>query len=214
MRTMLVIGLGRFGMNLAKKLAELGNEVMVVDRDEDVVNNIASEVTAAQIGDCCDEDVLRSLGVGNFDICFVCISDDFQSSLEITSLLKELGARRIVSKADREIHAKFLRKVGADEVVSPERDMAWRAAMRYSTKNAFDYFELSSEYALVEIPVPEKWENKTVVQIDVRTKYKVNVIAVKKDEHILPVISADFVFEKGEHIYVAGSKEDIIRLTN
>ncbi len=214
MRSMLVVGLGRFGTNLAKKLSDLGNEVMAVDRNESAVEAIASDVTAAQIGDCRDEVVLRSLGVGNFDICFVCISDDFQSSLEITSLLKELGATYVVSKADRDIHAKFLRKVGADEIVNPERDMAWRAAMRFSTKNAFDYFELSPEYALVEVLVPAKWENKTIVEVNVRSKYNVNVIAVKKDNKMMPVVSANFTFEKGEHIYVAGVKEDIVKLTN
>ncbi len=214
MRSMLVIGLGRFGGNLAKKLTEIGNEVMAVDRDESAVNAVASGVTAAQIGDCCDEEVLRSLGVNNFDVCFVCTSNDLQSSLEITSLLKELGAARVVTKTDREIHAKFLRKVGADEIVNPERDMAWRTAMRFSTKNAFDYFELTPEYAIVEILVPEKWENKTIIEINVRSKYNVNVIAVKQNERVTPIVSADFMFEKGEHIFVAGGKTDIIRLTN
>lgn len=129
MRSMLVIGIGRFGKHLAAKLAELGNEVMVVDQDEERVGGILDAVTTAQIGDCMDEAVLRSLGVRNFDVCFVCIGNNFQSSLEITSLLKELGAKHVVSKTDREIHAKFLLRNGADEVIFPERDMAQRAAV-------------------------------------------------------------------------------------
>ena len=123
MRSMLVIGLGRFGTHLAKNLIQLNNEVMVVDKDEESVSRLEPYVTQAQIGDCADGEVLQALGVGNFDVCFVCISDDFQSSLEITCLLKEMGARYVVSKADREIHAKFLLKVGADAIVHPERDM-------------------------------------------------------------------------------------------
>ena len=121
MRSMLVIGLGRFGTNLALKLAELGNEVMVIDENEELVNKVAPYVTQAQIGNCMDEEVLRSLGIDNFDVCFVCISEYFQSALEITSLLKEMGAKYVVSKTDRDLHAKFLLKVGADEVVHPDR---------------------------------------------------------------------------------------------
>ena len=157
MRSMLVIGLGRFGTNLAIKLSELKNEVMVVDRSEAAVNAIAPQVTSAYAGNCMDEEVVRALGVGNFDVCFVCISDDFQSSLEITSLLKEHGAKYVVSKTDRAMHAKFLRKLGADAVVYPERDMAHRVAIRYSAQNVFDYVEITPEYAVQEMRVPASW---------------------------------------------------------
>ena len=160
MRSMLVIGLGRFGTNLAIKLSELKNEVMVVDRSEAAVNAIAPQVTSAYAGNCMDEEVVRALGVGNFDVCFVCISDDFQSSLEITSLLKEHGAKYVVSKTDRAMHAKFLRKLGADAVVYPERDMAHRVAIRYSAQNVFDYVEITPEYAVQEMRVPASWAGK------------------------------------------------------
>jgi trk system potassium uptake protein TrkA len=143
MRTMLVIGAGRFGSKLAVKLKELGNEVMLVDVNEEAVQKLAPFVTRVQIGDCMDRDVLAELGVRNFDVCFVCISDNFQSSMEITSLLKELGAPYVVAKSDREIHAGLLKKIGADDVVYPERDMAQRTAVRYSARGAFDYIELS-----------------------------------------------------------------------
>lgn len=209
---MLVIGLGRFGTHLATKLTQLGNEVLVIDRDEDSVNKIEPYVTRAQIGDCMNEDVLRALGVGNFDVCFVCISENFQSSLEITSLLKELGAPFVVSKADREIHAKFLKKVGADEVIYPERDMAQRTAMRYSSRNAFDYFEVSPEYALIEMLPLESWTNKTLRELDLRTKHRVNVIGIKIDGKVNPLVSADHVIVADEHVLIAGLKSDILRL--
>ncbi|MCR3955225.1 MAG: TrkA family potassium uptake protein [Gudongella sp.] len=212
MKSMMVIGLGRFGTHLAIKLAELGNEVMVVDTDEESVDKIAHLVTKAQIGDCKDEDVLRSLGVSNFDICFVCISENFQSSLEITSLLKDLGAPYVISKTDRDIHAKFLLKIGADDVVYPERDMAQRTAVKYSSRLALDYIELTEEYAISEILVPDSWRDKTITQLSVRSVYNVNVIGFKINSHVTPMIDAGYTFTGEEHILIAGSKKDILRL--
>ncbi len=212
MRSMLVIGIGRFGKHLAMKLAELGNEVLIIDKDEETINKIAPFVTSAQIGDCMEEEVMRSLGVRNFDVCFVCISENFQSSLEITSMLKEMGAKFVVSKADRDIHAKFLLKVGADEIIYPERDMARRAAMRYSAKNAYDYIELAPDYALMEMQIPQSWEGKTIIDLDVRNKFGVNIIGIKRTSKVEPITDARHVFEEAEHILVAGSKRDIIRL--
>ena len=191
MKSMLIIGLGRFGRHLALKLSELGNEVMIVDQDEECVNKLMGKVTQAQIGDCMDEDLLRSLGIRNFDVCFVCISENFQASLEITSLLKENGARLVVAKADRDIHAKFLLRNGADEVIYPERDMANRAAVRYSARNAFDYIELN-----------------------VRSRYNINIIATKKDGRITPISNADYVFKPEDHLIIAGNKRDSERLLN
>ena len=212
MRSMLVIGIGRFGKHLAMKLAELGNEVLIIDKDEEAINKVAPFVTSAQIGDCMEEEVMRSLGVRNFDVCFVCISENFQSSLEITSMLKELGAKFVVSKADRDIHAKFLLKVGADEIIYPERDMARRAAMRYSAKNAYDYIELAPDYALMEMQIPQSWEGKTIIDLDVRNKFGVNIIGIKRTSKVEPITDARHVFEEAEHILVAGSKRDIVRL--
>ncbi|QNL44338.1 TrkA family potassium uptake protein [Oscillibacter hominis] len=214
MRSMLVIGLGRFGSNLALKLTELGNEVLVVDKDDAVIEQIAPLVTRAQIGDCMDESILRSLGVRNFDVCFVCISDDFQSSLEITSLLKDLGAPYVVAKANRDIHAKFLRKIGADEVVYPERDMAKRAAVRFSVAHAFDYIELSEEYALFELEVPSSWVGKTLKDLDIRSRHSVNVIGVRENGRVTPITNADRPFTAQEHLLLCGGKEDVLRLTS
>lgn len=214
MRSMLVIGAGRFGKNLAIKLAELHNEVMLVDVNEEAVQKLEPFVTRVQIGDCMDRDVLAGLGVRNFDICFVCISDNFQSSMEITSLLKELGAPYVVSKSDREIHAELLKKIGADDVVYPERDMAQRTAVRYSAKGAFDYIELSPEYAIMEVESPENWIGRNIRELDVRTRHCVNVIGVRNGKHILPLISANHVFQKQEHIIVAGEQKDILKMIN
>jgi len=212
MKSMLVIGLGRFGTNLALMLMELGNEVMVVDRDEDVVDRIADDVTRAKIGDCMVEDVLRELGVSNFDACFVCISEDFQSSLEITSLLKELGGRRVIAKSDRDIHAKFLLKIGADNVIHPERDMAQRAAVKYSSDSILDYFELTPEYAIFEIEVLADWVGKPLRELDLRSRYNINVIGTKINDKVIPITSPERVFSKGERLFVAGSKSTFAKL--
>ena len=148
MKTVLIIGIGRFGNHLCRKMAELNNEVMAVDIREEAIEDILPLVTNAQIGDCTNEEVLHSLGVGNFDICFVCIGNNFQSSLEITNLLKEMGAKYVISKANRDIQAKFLLKNGADEVVYPNRDLAEKLAVRCSMDNVFDYIELTEGYTI------------------------------------------------------------------
>lgn len=209
--TFLVIGLGRFGTSLALKLMDSGSEVMVIDSDEEAVNHIAPHVTQAKIGDCMDEEVLRSLDPSSFDFCFVCISDNFQSSLEITSLLKELGAPMVISKADKDLHARLLLKIGADEVVFPERDMAARTAMRFSVNGALEYIELAPGYAIFELDVPDHWEGQTLIDLDIRKKYNVNVIGRKEDGAILP-IDAGFHFKADTHILVAGRPDDVSKM--
>ncbi len=210
--TFLVIGLGRFGSNLALRLMDSGNEVMVLDNDEDTVNHIAPHVTQAKIGDCMDEEVLRSLDPASFDFCFVCISDNFQSSLETTSLLKELGAPMVVAKADRDLHARLLLKIGADEVVFPERDMAQRVAMRFSVNGAMEYVELAPGYAIIELDVPDHWAGQTIIDLDIRKRWNANVIGRKEEGAIRP-IDASFVFAADTHILVAGRPDDIARMT-
>ena len=151
MKSILIIGLGRLGHHLCENMIRLGNEVMIVDKAEEKVEDLLPIATNAKIGDCTNEEVLRSLGVGNFDVCFVCIGSNFQSSLEITSLVKDLGARYVVSKANRDIHAKFLLRNGADEVIYPDKDVAERLAVKHSTNNVFDYIELADGYSIFEI---------------------------------------------------------------
>lgn len=212
MKAILVIGIGRFGKHLATRLAELGNEVMIVDKDEEKVNDLLPYVTRAQIGDCMDEKLLRSLGIGNFDICFVCIGDNFQASLEITSLLKDMGAKHVVSKADRTIHEKFLLRNGADEVIHPERDVALRAARKYSAHNIFDFFELTEDFSIFEIETPASWVGKSIKQVNVRFKYNINIIAIKKDGEIFPVTSAEHVFSERQHLIVGGDPKSCSRM--
>ncbi|ETI88900.1 TrkA family potassium uptake protein [Clostridium butyricum] len=212
MKSVLIIGIGRFGRHLARKFVELGNEVMIVDIEEEKMSEIVSIVTTAQIGDCTNVDVLKSLGVRNFDICFVCIGDNFQASLEITSLLKELGAKHVVSKANREIHAKFLLRNGADDVVYPEKDIAEKAAIRYSADHVFDYIELTPEYSIAEIPPVSAWIGKTIAEISVRGKYQMSILATKENGEILPLPKADHVFREEEHLIVAARKNDLVKL--
>ena len=214
MKSFLVVGLGRFGRHLATKLAELGNEVMVLDRDEDRVAHLADIATASLVGDCQDEQVLASLGVSNFDVCFVCVSDDFQCSLEATATLKELGAKCVVARADREKQIKFLEKIGADYVIHAEMNMAHRVAVRFSARNAFDYFELTPKYAILEIVTPTKWVGKTVTQVDVRRRYNVNIMGIKQGDEIVPLLDPEYRFEAGRHLFIAGDKEAGLRLTN
>lgn len=212
MKSILVIGLGRFGRHLCQKFMSLNNEVMIVDRDEAAVTALASEVTSAQIADCTDESVLRTLGVQNFDLCFVCIGTDFQSSLLITVMLKDLGARRVISKASRDIHAKFLLRNGADEVIYPERDTAERIAVRASANNVFDYIELTPEYSIYEIPPMEAWLGKTIAQCNVRTKYHISILATKQNGVTSLLPPADHLFVPSEHLMVIGRHEDIQRV--
>lgn len=212
MKSFLVIGLGRFGRHLTTKLIELGNEVMVVDRDEERVARLANIATASCVGDCQDEQVLAALGVSNYDVCFVCVSDDFQCSLEATATLKELGARCVVARADREKQTKFLKKIGADYVIHTEMEMAVRAAIRFSARNAFDYYELTPKYAIFEIETPAEWVDKTVAQVNVRHRYNVNILGVKIGDEIEPLLDPDYKFVSKSHLIIAGDKAASIRL--
>ena len=214
MKSVLIVGIGRFGRHLAKKFVELGNEVMIVDNDEEKISELIPIVTTAQIGDCTNEEVLRSLGVRNFDICFVCIGNNFQSSLEVTSLLKELGAKHVISKANREIHAKFLLRNGADEVVYPEKDLAEKTATKYSANNVFDYIELTDEYSIFEIPPMKSWIGKTIVETSIRSKYQLTILAIKRDNEILPAPSINHICVENEHLIVMGKKEHVMKIIN
>ena len=180
MKSILLIGLGRFGRHIAQELNELGHQVMAIDSNEDRVNAVLSYVTNAQIGDSTSEYFLRSLGVGNFDVCIVTIGGNFQSSLETTSLLKELGAKLVVSRAERDVQAKFLLRNGADEVVYPEKQLAKWAAIRYSSEHILDYIELQDDHAIMEVTIPRNgWIARSVRSISEK-KYNINILALKK----------------------------------
>ena len=175
MKSILLIGLGRFGRHIAEKLNELNHQVLAVDKQEDRVEAVLPFVTSGQIGDSTNIEFLQSLGIGNFDVCIVAIGGDFQSSLETTAYLKDLGAKLVVSRAARDVQARFLLRNGADEVVYPEKQLANWTAIRYSSEHIFDYIQLSDDHAIFEISIPENWVGKTVGNIDIRKKYNIAV---------------------------------------
>ncbi|WP_077610507.1 potassium channel family protein [Clostridium sp. Marseille-P2415] len=209
MKSILIIGLGRFGHHLCLNMARLGNDVMIVDQKEECLEDLLPYVTSAKIGDCTNETVLRSLGIANFDLCFVCIGTNFQSSLEITSLVKELGGRRVISKANRDIHAKFLLRNGADEVIYPDRDIAEKLAGRYSADHVFDYIELTPEYSIYEIPPLPEWVHKSIKEVDIRNRYHISVLGIKREGRAQLMPPADYVIQSQEHLMVIGKKEHI-----
>lgn len=212
MKSILIIGLGRFGQHLCENLCQLGNDVMVVDQDESRLDTVSSIVTDAKIGDCTNEDVLKSLGVSNFDVVFVCIGTNFQSSLECTSLVKEFGAKKVVSKANRDIHAKFLLRNGADEVIYPDRDIAIRTAARFNSDSVFDYMELNDEFTVCEIAPMKKWLNKTLSELALPKKYGISVLGTKMNARTKVALSGNDVIREGEHLLIAGNWESITKV--
>ena len=212
MKSILIIGLGRFGTYMAKKFTELGNHVMVLDTDEEKIDEMLPYVTSAQIGDGTKTGVLDSIGVDNFDLCVVCVGENFQASLETTSLLKEAGAKFVLSRASTEIQAKFLLRNGADDVVFAEKEMAERLAVKYSADNIFDYIQLTPEYAIYEIPTPRSWEGKTIRDKNVRAKYNLNILALKRGKELVPLPDADYAFNGAERLIVMCRRADIDRI--
>ena len=209
MKSILLIGLGRFGRYIAEKLHDMQHDVLAVDNDEDRVNSILPLVTNALIADSTNADFLRSLGIPSFDICIVAIGDDFQSSLETTSLLKEFGARHVVARASRDIHEKFLLRNGADEAVYPERQFALWTAIRCGSNHILDYFPLSDEYAIYEVPVPKAWEGKSLGELDIRRRHHLNILGIKTGDRIDLNISAQTIFAPDAAVLVAGRQEDV-----
>ncbi len=208
MKSILIIGIGRFGQHLCTNLVRLGNDVMIVDQNEEKLEDLLPIATSAKIGDCTKEDVLKSLGVGNFDVCVVCIGTNFQSSLEITCLLKELGAKYVISKATRNVQAKFLLRNGADEVIYPERDIAEKLAVRVTANHVFDYIEMG-DYGIYEIPTHQEWLGKSIKEVNFRVKYHVSILGTRKNGETNLLPPADHIFREDEHLMVIGKKEDV-----
>ena len=211
MKSILLIGLNNFGFMMARQLHNLGHEIMAVDINEERVNAILPLVTDAQIGDSTNEAFLKSLGVNNFDVCIVTIGSDFQGSLETTSLLKELGGKLVVSRANREVQAKFLLRNGADEVIIPEKQIAEWAAIRYASNHILDYIKLDEDNAIFEVTVPDNWVGKTVGQIDIRKRYGVNIMAVKENGKMDLSITPDTVLEANKTMLVLGEHKALQR---
>ena len=204
MKNILLIGLGRFGKHIAIQLNSLGHEIMAVDIDEERINTVLPYVTNAQIGDSTNYNFLKSLGIRNFDVCIVTISGNFQNSLETTSLLKELGAKLVVSRAERDVQKKFLLRNGADEVVYPEKQIAKWTAIRYASDHLLDSVEVDDTHAFFEVEVPEKWLGKTVGELDIRKKYNINIMAVKENGKIHEIVSSETVLTDHITLIVLG----------
>ena len=209
MKNILLIGLGRFGRHIALQLNRLGHEVMAVDSNEERVNEILPIVTNAQIGDSTNTEFLKSLGIVNFDVCIVTIGGNFQNSLETTSLLKELGAKLVVSRAERDVQEKFLLRNGADEVIYPEKQVANWAAIRYTADHIRDYIEVDEAHAIFEVEVPEGWIGKTVGELDIRRKYSINIMATKENGKINMAVSPETVLTDNITLLVLGAYKEL-----
>lgn len=204
MKSILLVGLGRFGKHIASHLEQLGHQVMGVDYDEERVNNAMDVVTSAQIGDSKNEEFIRSLGVGDFDVCIVAIGNDFQSSLETTCALKESGAKLVVARAECDVQAKFLLRNGADEIIYPEKQVAKWAAIRYGSNHVLDFIELDEEHSIFEVEVPQSWIGRSIADLDIRKKYSVNVMAVKENGKTNISITPDMVLTDKMSLLVLG----------
>lgn len=207
-----VIGLGRFGSSVAKTLYSLGNDVLAIDKAEDRVQSVGNNVTHAVQADSTDENTLRSLGIRNFDVAVVSIGSDIQSSIMATLLLKELGVKYIIAKAQNELHSNVLYKIGADKVILPERDLGIRVAHNISSSNVLDYIELSQDYSIVEITAIPDWENKTLAELNMRAKYGINVMAIKRNKDINVSPKAADMILKNDILVVIGGTEDLNKI--
>lgn len=209
MKSILLIGIHSFGSLLAKHFSKQGHEIMAIDREESRINEILPYVTDAQIGDSTNEKFLRTLGINNYDICIVTIGGDFQSSLETTSLLKELGGKLVVSRADRDVQTKFLLRNGADEVLNPEKQVAEWAAIRYGSNHILDYIKLDDDHAIFEVPVPTDWAERSIGQIDIRKKHNITIIAVKDHGEVDLSITPETILKPSMTMLVLGEKKSI-----
>lgn len=209
MKSFLIIGMGSLGNHLCEELSKNSCEIMIADINPLKVENTTSAVVTARICDCTNRAVLESLGVEDFDVCFVCIEDYFQACLEITDLLKELGAKKVYSTANRQIEEKFLLRSGADKIIYPERDICRRIAGVECAKHIFDYINIANDFTICEIEPLKKWIGKTVLELDFRNRYNLNIIAYKKDDTVFPLENAEYIFSAEEHILVLGNPKEI-----
>ncbi|MBU5440244.1 TrkA family potassium uptake protein [Tissierella sp. MSJ-40] len=212
MKSFAVIGCGRFGSSIARTLYNLGNEVMAIDISEERVQEISEEVTHAVQADIMDESVLKDLGLRNFDVVIVSIGSDIEASIMATLIAKELGVKRVIAKALSDLHGKVLYKIGADKVIFPERDMGIRVAHNLVSTNILDFIELSPDYSILEITAIEEWENKSLEQLRLPTKYGINVMAIKRENTINVSPNGEFIISKGDILVVIGSTLDIKKI--
>jgi trk system potassium uptake protein TrkA len=209
MKNVLLIGLGRFGRHMAQKLTDMRHQVLVIDKDERKVQEAMGYVTNAEIGDATDPALIDSLGVKDFDLCVVTMSHDLQASLEITALLKEKGAPYVLVRVSRDTHARFLLACGADEIIYPEKEMADWAAVRYSGDHVYDYTRLSPDHAIYETEIPDTWIGHTVVDLGVRQRYHLNILAIRRNGDVEPMPGPSYQFRPGDRTVLLGSDKDV-----
>lgn len=209
MKSVLVIGIGRFGYHLIDQLNKAGDEILAVDLSEERLEPVMNMVTSSLIGDSTNEAFVKSLGVESFDVCFVAIGDRFQASLETTSLLKECGAKYVVARASRSVHEKFLLRNGADSVIFPERQLAEWSAIRYCSGRVVDYLEYPGDYSIFEVKVPKEWIGKSLVDLGIRNKLHLNILSIRRKGEPILEFPADLVFEEGDTVTVFGADKDL-----
>ena len=209
MKNILIIGAGRFGSFATMKLHDLGHQTLVIDKDESRINRILPHASEARIGDSTDEAFMKTIGVHSYDVCLVSIGDDFLSSLQTTFTLSELGAKKVIARATSSRQEKFLLRNGADEVIYPEKQLAQWAAIRYSSEHILDYIELDGEHAVLEVNIPEQWLGKTVIQLDIRKKYNLNIMGFRQGEKLSLVVTPDTVLTEDKTLMVLGRLKDI-----
>lgn len=209
MKSILLIGLGRFGRHIARKLNSLNYQVMAIDNREDRINGVLPYVTNAQIGDSTDEEFLSSMGIRNFDVCIVTIGDNFQNSLETASLLKELGAKKVIARASRGVQEKFLLRNGADEVVYPEKQLASWTAVRCISEHILDYIELDKDYSIFELTIPEQWSGRTILQLDIRRKYGINILGIRENGGLKMDIVPETILSRDKSVLVLGKMKAV-----
>lgn len=214
MKSILLIGMGKFGRTLGEKLLAMGDEVMIVDKNEDVINSLSGKYADAVIANCMNEENLASMDVSSFNACVVAIGDDFQSSLEVTSLLKDLGAKRVISRATTDIQRKLLLRMGADEVIYPDMDIAEKLAVRLNSDKVINYIDIDNDYSIFEIAIPEKWIGRKLIDINPRAKFGMNILTVKRGRQVISSLDGNFVFESGDQIVVFGDTEKILAFAN
>lgn len=209
MNSYLVLGLGRFGMAFAKTMSNLGHDVLGVDQNPQVIQDVSDELAHVISSEISNEDFLKSIGVSNFDACVVAIGSDLQSSILTTALLKELGAKYIISKAQNDLHAKVLMTVGANRVIFPERDMAIRVANNLASHNIIDSIQLSGDHSIMETNIPDRWVGRTITELGIRAKYRVNILAVRKGDELNISPGADYIFKEGDVVSIMGKNKDL-----
>ncbi|MDD6795719.1 MAG: TrkA family potassium uptake protein [Clostridiaceae bacterium] len=208
----IVIGLGRFGESLARTVYDLGHDVLVIDKDEEKIADIADHVTHAVQMDATDENALKNIGLSNFDVAAVTIGSDIQASVMITLLMREMGVKFVIAKGNNDLHAKVLNKIGADKVILPEKDMGKRVAHNLVSSNILDYIELSAEYSIMEIEALDSWIKKSLRDLELRKKYGINVVAIKDGRKVNVSPGADEIIKEKDIIVALGSTNDLGKL--